>query len=355
MASLDRKELLERVRAKMKAKKGGKQKDPDEFRAPKPQPGQTFKMKGYVLPPLEKGEMCSSGKPATHGMDGLFFYTVGFHWIEGKPYACPRVFDQDGCAYCQLGFDLMRDTDDREAKAELAKMYLPRTNYVVNLFVPDSPANPEEVRGQVVYYAMPKTIFDKLDECINRDDAGVDPDDPQPFGLFFDPDNAYPLQIVITRKGEYPNYEKTQLLNSSGPIGKSEKEIEKILASRHDLPTKFQARDPKALAEIVSKILNAGDSKDSASEGGSGFDSDEDAPAPQPAPKGRVTVKEDVDSDEDGDDAPPAPAPKTKATVKPSDDEIGPAPKTPANSAGDFEDPEIAELLSSIRNKKSSS
>lgn len=339
--ALDRKELLERVRAKMKAKKGGKQKDPDEFRAPKPNAGQTFKMKAYVLPPLEKGEVCSSGKSATHGMDGLFFYTVGFHWIEGKPHACPRVFDQDNCAYCQLGFDLMRDTDDREAKQELAKMYLPRTNYVVNLYIPDVPQNPEEVRGQVVYYAMPKTIFDKLDECISRDDAGEDPDDPQPFGLFFDPENAYPLQVVITRKGDYPNYEKTQLLATGvGPISKNAKELEKILAGRHDLPAKYPPRDPGVLADIVAKILNGG-GKDN---GGDGFDSDEDA---TPAPKSGAMMESNDSSD--NSDASPTP----KASV--SDDEIGPAPrgsKPPVTPTADFDDPEIAELLSSIRDKK---
>lgn len=325
--ALDRKAMLDKIRAKMKARSGGgRQRDPHEFRAPKVQKGQTFKVKAYVLPPLNRGEMCSSGEEAKIGMDDLFYFPVGFHWINNKYHPCPRIFDGDDCPYCSFGFDLMRETDDREARSEISRTYLPRTQYAVNLYFPPFKTTPEEFRGKVMYYALPKTIFDKLEECIQRDDDGGDADDPMPFGLFYDPENAYTLAIEITKKGEYNNYENSKFLPASlGPIAKDDKKIQAILDMRHDIPDKYDDRDPSALRKIVAEIMNTDDSD--------GFDADETSQV--------VDDSDEVDEILDDEDEEPVAKKASKSSKsEKSDDESG---------SDDFMDPELEKMLQDMQ------
>lgn len=270
------KDMLAKLRERLLKKKGGFQRDPAEWRAPRVGNGEEFRAKAYILPPLEKGETCASGK-AEQGMDGLFFTQVGDHWINRKKFPCPRVYDNDECPYCQLGFGLLSETDDKAARKEISKNYLPRTQYTVNLWFPDISLNPDDLRGVVKYYALPKTIFDKLEECIQNDGPGDDPDLPQPWGIFYDPQEAYPLSIKITKKGDFNNYEACQLLAAGkGKIAKSQKEIDKILDQRHDIPAKYPERtveNRRDLENHVNALLSGASSDDKDSS--SGFDSDE--------------------------------------------------------------------------------
>ena len=295
MADNDRASMLKKLRERLVKKKGGFRRDPAEWRAPQVTPGDEFKVKAYILPPVEKGDTCASG-PAQMGMDGLFFTQVGDHWINKKKFPCPRVYDNDDCAYCQLGFDLLSETEAKSARSEISRAYLPRTQYVCNVYFPDVKTNPEELRGKVVFYAMPKTIFDKLEECISNDDSGPDPDDPRAWGIFYDPQDAYPLLVVINKKGDYNSYVDSKLLAKSGKIASSQKAIDEVLAQRHDLPAKFTERsveNRQALQGFVDSLMNGADgASDSA---GSGFDTDETAPkaeAAKPAPVAAPVVNE---------------------------------------------------------------
>jgi hypothetical protein len=299
MADQDRSAMLQKLRERLQKKKGGFRRDPAEWRAPQVTPGEEFKAKVYILPPLEKGDACASGT-AEIGMDGLFFTQVGDHWINKKKFPCPRVYDNDDCPYCQLGFDLLSETEQKAARSEISRAYLPRTQYVCNLFFADVKTNPDELRGKVVFYAMPKTIFDKLEECISLDSAGHDPDDPQAWGIFYDPNDAYPLSIVINKKGDYNSYTDSKLLAAGrGKIASSQKKIDEILAQRHDVPGKYPERtaeNRQTLQGFVDSLMNGASGSDS----GSGFDADETAqkaaaPAekastPDPAPANEVPV-----------------------------------------------------------------
>lgn len=335
----DRKEMLRKVREKMNQRKGGRQKDPHEWRAPKVAEGKELKIKCYVLPPISPGDTVESGL-AEGDMQGLFYYQVGDHWINKKKLPCPRAYDNDDCPYCQLGFDLMKETDDKKARSELARTYLPKTSYVVNLYFPPFKSTPEDLRGKVFYYAAPKTIFDKFDECLNRDDDGGDPDNPEPYGLFYEPNEAYPFLIHITAKGEYNDYNSCKFLAAGrGPILEDSQKLQAILDQRHDIPSKYPARTPenlKTLSKIVDDLLkgSSGDDDGDGDGDNGGFDADENASsknqksAPKTPPKStnKPAPKADVVDDDE--------MVETKASA--NDDELieeTPKSKTPAKPA----------------------
>tara|TARA_R100001244_G_scaffold25113_2_gene25408 strand:- start:70114 stop:71133 length:1020 start_codon:yes stop_codon:yes gene_type:complete len=338
MTTDKRKEMLKRVRERMLKKKGGRRRDPGEWRAPNLPPGDSeLKLKTAILPPLSKGDVCAAGS-AENDMEGLFFIRVGDHWINKKRFPCPRVYDYEECPYCQLGFDLMQETDDKDAKREIAKQYLPTTKYAVNIYFPNVKSNPEDLRGTTKWYAVPSTIFDKFDECINNDDEGDDPDDPQSFGLFYDENNAYSFQIHICKNGQFNDYKGSKfLVTSLGPIADSEEEIEKILAARHDLATKFPERTAEnleALTTMVKEILEADGDDD-----GDGFDADEQKEStaedkPKPKPKPAKAKAEDK--------------PKPKA-AKPAKADRADAEETVLDLS-DSDDEELNALVSEITN-----
>jgi hypothetical protein len=187
---------------------------------------------------------------------------------------------------------------------------------------------------------MPKTIFDKLDECLARNDDGGDPDDPQPWGLFYDEENAYPLSLSICKHGEYNSYTETKLLSRCGPIAGSDEEITEILARRHDIPSKYPKRTSdnlKTLQGFVDALMDGVDDS-----GGDGFDTDESkeesaTPAPaEPTPE------------------PAKPAAKKKAAKKKAapKEEEAPAVEEAEAEAVDVDDPELAALLNDIKNDK---
>ncbi len=265
MANQNRSANLQKLREKLMKRKGSFKRDPSEWRISQVGPQEEFKAKAYILPPLERGETCSDGE-AKHGMDGLFFFQVGDHWINRKRYPCPRVYDNDECAYCQLGFRLLRETQNKKSRSEVSRAYLPSTKYVVNLYFPDTKTNPEEVRGKVLYYAMPKTIFDKLEECIQLDNPGNDPDDPQAWGIFYDPQDAYPLSVVVNKKGDYNSYVDSKLLAAGrGKIASNQSKIDDVLGKRHDISTKYPERSTenlKTLQGFVDDLMNGKDDSD---------------------------------------------------------------------------------------------
>lgn len=314
----NRKAMLDKVRKRLKEQRGGYQKDPNEWRPPKVGEGDTWKAKAFVLPPVQKGDKVASGT-ATGTMDELLpFIQVGDHWINKKKYPCPRVYDGDKCPLCEFGFELFNDTTDKETRRKISQKYLPRTYQAVNLYFPKITANPEELRGRVVYASLSKTIADVLDGCLNRDDDGGDPDEPLPFGIFWDPAECYPLSIKIKHKGGYNDYSQTKLLPKLQPLDEVASKVEEVLALRHDLVAKFPERTDenlKSLQKIVDQITNGvtDDDDDDDDDGNSGFDSDETTqeatekeetqaesePEPQTKPKPEPEPEPAEDEDED--------------------------------------------------------
>lgn len=257
---MDRNSALEEVRRKMREKKGGRSRDPMQYVPPQVKEDENLKLKFYVLPPLQAGDSTFGNAKATRTMD-LWYVMAGTHWINQKPYECPRIHDGNECAFCQLGFDLLKDTDDEDTRKNIVKTYFPKQSWAVNIYFPPFESTPVELRGKVMWYALQKTVYDIMESTIMRD-ASSDTQDPQAYGLFYDPNDAYLFQLEVRRQGEYNEYKASKFLPlSKGPMVKKGNEaddakIAEILNQRHDLFTKFAPRDPEALAKRANEILH---------------------------------------------------------------------------------------------------
>jgi hypothetical protein len=280
----DIEKIRSQVRAKMK-----KGKDPTEFRAPKVDAGQSVKFRFYVLPPLAVGDACNEGKITCERDMELFAIPNGSHYIDNKRIGCPRVINEEDCAICEYGFDLMSEIDGsseegKKKRSQIGKDLLPGQYHLVNIYFPPVETNPEEVRGKVLWYNAPKTIVDTWLECLYRDDDGGDPDELMPFGVFFDENKAYQFQLEVTRDGQMNSYKKSKFLTTGGarPIAVDKetkkadlKRIKTILSKRHNLWEKMPTVDLEEVARVAAALSGRASAKANASSGG--FDRDEDA------------------------------------------------------------------------------
>ena len=266
------------VRKRLQEKQGNRFKDANEFRPPKnPDDNKTVRIRFYVLPPLTAGDKCADGV-ASESMD-MFYVQNGAHWINNRTHPCPRVHeDEEECPLCQLGFDLMGETDVKDERRAIAKQWLPRTQYAVNVYFPKDKVNPEELAGKVMWMNASKQVFDIWEACIMNDEEG-DPADPQAYGVFYDENDSYCFQLEIGKNGDWNSYKTSKFLANVGkrPMARDKdnkalpKRIEAILSQRHDLFTKFGARDPEALAALAKQMLSGEPKKDD----DAGFDSDD--------------------------------------------------------------------------------
>lgn len=229
---------LEAIRNKMKKKKGGL-RDPNEWRADKAK-DTTLKWKFFILPPVDS-------------MD-LWYYEHGAHFIDNKVIECPRIHDDDNCPLCQYGFDLMKETNDKAERSTIARNYLASSRYAVNIYFPSIKDISSDLRGKVMWFSMPQSVYQMCEEVIMKDPPGDDEVDPDPYGVFFDPNNAIPFLLQAKKKGDYNSYESSRFINKKTPIAKSKDKIEEILDMRHDIPSLFSERDVDKLQEIVDKL-----------------------------------------------------------------------------------------------------
>ena len=337
----DREAMLAEVRKKMAAKAGGRQRDPNEFRPQQVGVGKEMKYKFVVLPGLTNGETCLSGK-ASKEMD-LWMVPVGTHWINGRPSECPRVHDNEDCPVCTMGFELMRDTEDPIQRKELIKLYMPRTAWAVNIYFPAFANTPEELRGRVMWYQLPKTAYDIMAKTLERNSTENSPEDPKAYGFFYLPDESYVFQLEAHHKGGFNEYSQSKFLASTrGPIIKKAdgtadmEKIQEILDKRHDLFSKFGKRDAAALAKIVKQLVNPAAAEAAEAEA--------DELLTEEAPK--TEAKKEAPKTEKKPEAPKTEAkkeaPKTEAKVE---KKAEPAKAAPPPSQGDDE---LEQLLNDI-------
>jgi hypothetical protein len=228
---------LDAIRSKMRKKKGGGSRDPNEWRCEKADDGKKVQHKFFILPP-------------TDTMD-LWYYEHGNHFIDNKVIQCPRIHDGDECPLCQYGFDLMKETTDKDERRSIAKNYLASSRFSVNIYFPDISSTPAELRDKIMWYSMPQSVFAILEEVIMRDPPNDDDIEPEPYGIFFDPNKALPFLLEARKKGDFNSYESSHFINKAMPISK---DIEGVLARRHDIPSVFDDRDFDALQTIVDNL-----------------------------------------------------------------------------------------------------
>jgi len=260
MAKMEsREEMLKRLREKLQ-ERSKNHRDPDQFIPPKARDKQKLEYVFRVLPPLQAGDTYKGG--VCEKDQDLWFIENGNHWIDNTRMECPRVHDGEPCPICELGFSLMRDNEDDDYKQEVRKKYMPKTAYAVNAYFLNINQNPENLRGKVMWINLPITAWKIMNECTENDDGGT-PEDPKPYGIFYHPyDGGYAFKLVVEKKGDWNNYERSQfLVQTFGPLikdknGKPEEaRIQKILDQRHNLSSKFRPRDASKLQAIVDKLL----------------------------------------------------------------------------------------------------
>jgi len=328
--------LLAKMR-KNQNKSGGSKRDPTEWR-PKYKEGETQKFKVYILPPLMEDDIClgKDGSPIKAESDwDVWFVNHGHHFINKRRHQCPRIHGTGDCPMCDAGFELMRDVDDKDARRAIAREWLSQESRGVNIYFLDSKENPDDLRGKVLWWNMPNVLFEQCVACIERDNPGDDEDDPQPFGLFFMPDEAFPVSIQLQEKGGYNNYDGSKILAKSRSITDDEDELDSILNRRTDIRLKFDDPDPKKLSEIV-------DDKLASTAGGGGFD-DDDAVSESKSSKSKAKDEEEEekpkakakDEEEEEEEKPKA---KAKAKAKAKDEEEEEEEKHKAKESDDEEE-----------------
>lgn len=267
MKEAEKQKLLQKLRERSLSQNSGAKwsKDPKEWKPEQPKsPDEESVYRFYVLPHYNVGDVIDGNHEVTQedvdATHGWYFYTHGYHWINNRRLECPRLHDQERCPICDIGFNLMRTLpDDKVARRKVAKNYLPSTKFAVNIYFPDNDKSPEDLRGKVMWTSVPKTVFDRFEACIHRDNAG-DEDDPKAYGLFFDLDACYEFKMIVRLKGGYSTYEDSRFLpNTRGAILTDSKERQEVLKQRSLLHSKFASRDADQLTKIANQILN-GDS-----------------------------------------------------------------------------------------------
>lgn len=282
---------VDAIRKRLKQSMSGKFNDPDEFRPEKAKSEiEATKYAFFILPPVCVGDAIKGGT-AKRGMENQFFCAHGTHWVQDKPYPCPRIWDGSKCKMCEFGFELLKDENIKSndnKRTAVVKQWMPTQYYMMNIFFPHLKTNPEDLRGRVMFYNAPKTIVDICSACLMRDDAG-DPESPEAFGVFFDENAGFVFELQVTKHGRNNSYKTSKFRPALQPMARNPdgspnpKMISDILASRHDLFSKMEAPNAEKLDKIY-KLLSEGDDSGNDRQGG-GFDSDEVKPN---TPAGKV-------------------------------------------------------------------
>lgn len=259
---------IQKIRNQLRNKLSNRPQDPFEFRPPKAKKDETIKIRFYVLQPLVKGEKCFGGI-ASRSMDDLFALKHGNHWVNNKPHACPRINSDEPCELCDAGFDMLRETDDKDKRRAIIQNWLGQSVYAVNIYVPNIQSNPEPLRGKVMFFNAPKTCFDQWYAAVNRDSGG-DAADPEAYGVFYDPEAAYLYQLEIVINGNNNSYKTSKFLAQMGahPIARTKdgnpdaKRIQAILDQRHDLWTKVETPNPDKIRKLANAMLHGTDTEE---------------------------------------------------------------------------------------------
>lgn len=255
----------------------GRMADPDEFKPTKnPSSTDVIKYRFFILPPLVTGDELKSGV-VDRGMDN-YFLRHGFHWINDRPYPCPRILNGEECPICNYGFELLRQCKDQnwgdERKYQIIRQWMPNTYYMVNIFFTNWKGNPEELRNKVKFYNASKTCMDKWTATLMKDDLG-DPEDPAAFGVFFDERNAFQFELAVLKEGRTNGYKTSQFLANNGlPVPMianadktpNEKGLAALLKARVNLWSKVEQPEPDKLQRLLAQMIDGDDS---------GFDQDE--------------------------------------------------------------------------------
>jgi len=327
-----------------------------------------------------------------YSMEDAFSIRHGSHWVNKRPYPCPRICLDEECQMCQKFFDLIQEIpkQDQAKRDVVRRQWGCSAQWLVNIYFPHSKVNPEELRGRTMFFNSPKTVFDMWFAALYRDDPG-DPQDPSAFGAFFDPENAFLFQLEVLPNGNNNGYKSSKFLGNLGPHPiaftdkngtkvPDKKAISAILDGRHDLFTKVDEVNPKKIRQLAimlesgvseSDLENEPQADDDGPELGKGAsaiadEKPDESEAPTPSPKNKKKPPTPIDEgdetpakaasiDDEGGDKTAITKPPAKAASIDDDDDT-PTTKAPAAASIDDDDDNenadpgaIAGLLDKLR------
>lgn len=327
-------------------KNEGNRSDPTKFQPLQLRPGEKKTWTFIILPGLEKGEPCVGGTASRDTGDGIFYVKAGTHYLKHKRTAveCPRIFNGDKCALCDLGFSLLREADDDNQKKDIRDKYLPREFAVINAYFPPNVGNPEDLEGKVFWFPVgQKKVRDKFFECINTDkeDALRNPNDPAAYGPFWpfpdfeseEPNVCYQFALKANKPhgNKYNDYGGSEFLPlSRAPLEKylpAGKTVEDIMNLRYDLWKKYRdasaERTQEEVDEILRMLANAGvDDSDDHGSHSSGHVTSEASETPSETPASTPTTNEVSEPDDEPEseaaDEEPRAEPQAEAAAAPA-------------------------------------
>lgn len=265
-------EELENVRKRFQEKKGSYKRDVTEWRPPSkgdlPKDGSAKVYRFRFLPPLKEGDEAMDGDKPVKVKAGMDWWCLenGNHWINNRPNPCPRIQESEAeCPVCQIAFDMFDKVKDKKKRGEIARAYLPRKFWAVNVYFINDRQNPEELRGKVMWLNLNRTLYEKCEACVMNDDPGDDAD-PKPHGLFYAVDgNGYVFQLEVRLKDGYANYDESRfLVRTKGPLAVKDKKIDQdrvneIMSKRQLLSAKLGEPDMEALKKAAARLVTHDD------------------------------------------------------------------------------------------------
>lgn len=126
-----------------------------------------------------------------------------------------------------------------------------RTSYVANVLVIEDPDNPD-AEGKVFKYKFGKKVFEKIQGAMKPEFKDEKP--IKPFDMF----EGANFKIKIrtgTGKNDYPNYDNSGFVETTGPISKDEDKMREIYESQHDLKYLLDPNEFKSYEELEERLL----------------------------------------------------------------------------------------------------
>jgi hypothetical protein len=166
--------------------------------------------------------------------DGKFIYTLCPFTYHGKDAKCP---------ICEKSKAYFATQDAADEKRALDLWRKPRS--FINVLVVEDPRSGEESQeGKVVIWEIGKKLQQKLSIAFN--DKKIN---------FWHPLKGHNFNLIITRQGEYDNYDNCDFEFTATPIAGTDKAMDKIFDSIHNIQEKMIGAEPHSYDKLT-QILN---------------------------------------------------------------------------------------------------
>lgn len=223
---------------------------------PTPDKGTETKAKVY------KGRFLPN--PSGKTKDDAFYVTYFYHMFQsGDKWffdLCPKTYNMENfCPFCYASFKLYQSKVQEDKK--LAQSLKRKTKHACNWYVISDPRDNErepndKQEGKVKIYEFPTKVESKLKlEITNTEDGwGHRIFDPGDEGVDFT------LNVKSTKPDKdgrtFPDYADSQFARQPRALG-TEKEVENIMAARHDL-NEFVASFVRDEEDVINVLKNEG-------------------------------------------------------------------------------------------------